>query len=435
MLNQEKIQVGSIVKGLLALSIILGLTFEDYGGPQRLELATLQSESCKLPSLASVTREWALSGHWGLASSVEEDQLYGMGEAITIQVGNSERYVDGCGPGDARNPVLKLRWMYNGSSSPQGNFPSFPRWSRSETCRALGGRWVLVVGDSLSGEFYDSLVSSLYVSSEFTRPVSRAPTRKLCDDGPYPPLNASFVNFDHLTFKPDLIDFPLWRDTAKEILYHVRQAEAVGAQTIVVLNRGAHVKSDVEGDLQPPFTHDQIFSAHLSRLNFTIEWFKKTIPSAPLFWRTTTTGHPLCRHTLNSPPLAIPQNLSDTSVDWEALEGSDYFHRFHWDLIPEQNARTLAALPPMVHVLDVAPATALRHDSHPHFKYKHRERQDCLHYCLPGPVDMWVELFAANVRYGEYGGKEFFTEQQLRTLCAAGTAIKKSRHSLFNWNS
>jgi len=50
-------------------------------------------------------------------------------------------------------------------------------------------------------------------------------------------------------------------------------------------------------------------------------------------------------------------------------------------------------------------------------------------------VDMWVELFAANVRYGEYGGKEFFTEQQLRTLCAAGTAIKKSRHSLFNWNS
>jgi hypothetical protein len=54
------------------------------------------------------------------------------------------------------------------------------------------------------------------------------------------------------------------------------------------------------------------------------------------------------------------------------------------------DAATLAALPAHVAPMDVAPATALRHDSHPHFKYKHRERQDCLHYCLPGPIDHWV---------------------------------------------
>jgi len=89
-------------------------------------------------------------------------------------------------------------------------------------------------------------------------------------------------------------------------------------------------------------------------------------------------------------------------VDWEALEGSDYQHRFHWDLIPGQNQLTLRhLLPPSVHLLDVAPATALRHDSHPHFKYKHRERQDCLHYCLPGPLNLFSILLQQMLLTGE----------------------------------
>jgi len=39
-----------------------------------------------------------------------------------------------------------------------------------------------------------------------------------------------------------------------------------------------------------------------------------------------------------------------------------------------------------VFVLDVVPATSLRADSHM------SSTNDCLHYCAPGPIDMWVEL-------------------------------------------
>jgi hypothetical protein len=127
-------------------------------------------------------------------------------------------------------------------------------------------------------------------------------------------------------------------------------------------------------------------------------------------------------------------SATTTTTTLEDYAESDYRLAWHWDNIPLQNAATLAALPPSVHVLDVYHATALRVDSHPQFKYGNRQRQDCLHYCLPGPIDAWVELFAASVRYGEEGGAEFFTEEALERLCggAGGAQVRRStsRHVL-----
>ena len=40
-------------------------------------------------------------------------------------------------------------------------------------------------------------------------------------------------------------------------------------------------------------------------------------------------------------------------------------------------------------MLDVVPMTALRRDSHT--ARAENGKEDCLHYCQPGPVDGWVE--------------------------------------------
>ena len=207
---------------------------------------------------------------------------------------------------------------------------------------------------------------------------------------------------------------------------------------------GSNVEPLYPGEAEAA-AHARINAAHAARMAGVWAWLAAHAPDSPVFWRTTTVGHAFCRYNVLALPLEREESLDEALAAAQAREAAsggplrnatedfpdaDYKASWHWDNIPLQNAATLAALPRSVHLLDVAHATALRRDSHPHFKYGSRARQDCLHYCLPGPIDMWVELFAASVRYGEEGGAEFFSEQALAELCSGVGERRASRHVL-----
>ena len=67
---------------------------------------------------------------------------------------------------------------------------------------------------------------------------------------------------------------------------------------------------------------------------------------------------------------------------------------YHWGDILLQNAHIrelLAKNFPGVLYLDIATATGLRSDSH----------MEGYHYCIPGPVDSWVNLFLYSMKVAE----------------------------------
>jgi hypothetical protein len=172
-----------------------------------------------------------------------------------------------------------------------------------------------------------------------------------------------------------------------------------GAPLLLVLNRGAWM--NFLGPRDAGVADGAVTAVHLAQVLAFVEGARAALPHARMFWRTTAVGHPYCQNTLNEPPLRARNGAGVYAAAAKDAGTSHYEDRFRWDHMFALDAATLAALPEYVTPMDVAPATALRHDSHPHFKYKHRERQDCLHYCLPGPVDHWVVFFGALLRYAQ----------------------------------
>ena len=376
--------------------------------------AAAASRRASHPALADVSRAWATLGSWHSAAD-DRDAPYLPYQAVSISVGNGERYIDGCGSADAREAVLRLRWRFNGT--PASRAPPFPGWSRHATCAALAGGTVVVMGDSMSGEFYDALVSSLW--DEGRPRGDREPWASVCGGGGAAPVNVSFfsTNFGVPIYArgttileanaaavararadPGGEVFPQDEELAfaRAVGAHAG-ATRPGAPLIFVLNRGAWMNS--LGTREMGVTDDVVTRVHLAQVLAFVGALRAALPAARLLWRTTTVGHPYCQASLNAPPLAAPNPPAVYARAAKDPSESHYEARYRWDAMAALDAATLAALPPAVTPFDVAPATALRHDSHPHFKYKHRERQDCLHYCLPGPIDHWVVFFGALVRY------------------------------------
>jgi len=130
---------------------------------------------------------------------------------------------------------------------------------------------------------------------------------------------------------------------------------------VIVLNRGAHYRPLAEV---------------LAGYRETLAYIRQHAPEALIFIRTTPAGHPNCGAYVNKPPLTEPLDVSTWRGPW------------HWGDFEEQNRAVRAMVHGMhrVFVLDVVPATSLRADSHL------SNTNDCLHYCAPGPIDMWVEL-------------------------------------------
>ena len=321
-----------------------------------------------LPPVAAVAAHWATALEWVRApSSAEDGQLFPPERAVTVPLGDGMRAREGCGTAQEREAILSLRWRH--PAPPPEGLPSYLTWDRSATCAALGGRAVLLLGDSLGLQFFDTLVSALQPLD--AEPADRAspPAGLVCGGEGEAPSRVAFVSMD-----------PPWEQRLRQALEDASDLEGGGQGVIFILNRG---------------TWYLPLQSHLKAVQGMLAFVRSLAPNATIFWRTASAGHPEVygsESVQNAPPLLHPPPPAAYAQGLPA--------RYHWAEILAQNEPTVAALPPDVLVVDVAPAAALRHDSHPSRTYAiDSEKRDGVHYCLPGPVDQWVELWAAVLRY------------------------------------
>ncbi|CAM9519678.1 unnamed protein product, partial [Discosporangium mesarthrocarpum] len=149
------------------------------------------------------------------------------------------------------------------------------------------------------------------------------------------------------------------------------------AHDVVIANSGIHYRPLPEYR-QAMVVAAEVVSSAFRRASAKIQINGKS-PTVLIF-RNTVPGHNNCTASMFSQPLTSLEAM-------ELLEqpGSDA-ERYHWDQVAEMNA----AVEPVFRgagwsILDVHTPTLLRADNH-------RGNGDCLHYCVPGPIDHWVVL-------------------------------------------
>jgi hypothetical protein len=353
---------------------------------------------------------WAL-GAWGLAAPGEAPLL---AQEDFVFLGTAQAYHNfsrGCGSAEERAGELGWRWRPRASTA-----PSYPTWSRAATCAALAGSNLVVIGDSLSGEFFDTLVAALAHRPDYNGVprLNRCWKRRICGGPGETPAFAHLITaqtfvvddaFGNEFSTPEgageaessgsqgcapmpnqdqLAGRMAWREQLLVAL-EGEPASAAALPPVLIANTGAHYYGDTPGAEESVWE----FFAYARLL----------APRAALFYRTTPAGHPGCGAHRHAPPLQAALPLQTYMQDESTVE-------FMWWRFANFTARIAAGLDPAVVLVDVDLATALRIDSHPYrdnLAGLAHMAADCLHYCIPGPIDTWVEMFAALLRLQRLG--------------------------------
>lgn len=268
---------------------------------------------------------------------------------------------------------LKYTWRANAVCGPWIPF------DREDFCRLmerLDGN-MLIVGDSLTGLFEYSMLHHMYmgVKSGQGRPVKGTPAEckewmkqddfpgdmHLCESFAYcGDIMQGGRRFTSITIRNDhlMLNEKASRDGLN---YYVPWIDVVGKWNIkvLVMNRGAHYEEDEK---------------YLLGLWQTLHRLRELYPDLLVIFRNTAAGHYNC--TEYNAPLDKPQESS--------------LLPYNWDKFSQQNGMAKEIVEAIGGVyMDVEKMTGLRPDGH--FGWL-TGKYDCLHYCLPGPVDVWVQL-------------------------------------------
>lgn len=112
------------------------------------------------------------------------------------------------------------------------------------------------------------------------------------------------------------------------------------------------------------------------------QWRSKK--SERLFWRSTIVAHENCKDAI-APEKATKDGNFDTNKN-PAYNTNEILLQDEHIVRPLLSESLLN-----VTLLNVTRSTMLRKDGHR--VIGHKGTEDCLHYCEPGPIDSWVDLF------------------------------------------
>ena len=263
-----------------------------------------------------------------------------------------------------------------------GNIEEF---SHQRFCAILGGRDILVVGDSLNQEFFHTVVAAMLDNDTSLNTTARCamepPWRErtsvwselLPCAPPWAPINISFVWSHHLLLKEEEKI-----QGGKVVVLDAAWVEALAKHNynVLFINTGMHYHPEMPRNVMEAISH--ITSAH---------------SNVSVVYRFAPPGHVGCETEFHSSPLLMAQNESVYALDGKYPNHRS--HSYHWFDVVAQNYEVDDMLhsrfPHVVH-LNVVNSTILRIDSHV-IKTGRWIPEDCLHYCIPGPIDQWVTFF------------------------------------------
>ena len=226
-------------------------------------------------------------------------------------------------------------------------------------CHMLAGHSLLLVGDSIQEEFYFTLMSAFGVERFGSRVTDCNPSgvrTVYCLSGRDKSFQIAMVRNDNLSISAGQSNFDNlpWTKTLVEL-----------KTTILLVNTGAHYSAD---------------EVLLSSVETAVAHVQKNWPHVLILFRSTPIGHLDHAKHFYDPPLTDLPNL-------------EAGHEYSYDKFAHQNALVQSLIQKRFHrnivYFDVYNSTSRRSDSH---------SQDPLHYCIPGPIDHWVRIFANVLR-------------------------------------
>lgn len=222
-----------------------------------------------------------------------------------------------------------------------------PEWSPANTCRVMQGRAMVFIGDSLSmhmGETFINAMGERTTYSDYEQPHAQ-PYTDLCVNHGHSAFTTYIVKAPRL-----LVDVPLF----KSFIHELDKTAGV----VLVANWGAFYLPDEE-------LRDGIREF--------ATWVDNSLKKTTFIFRSTNMAHAGCD--------AYSAPISNWALD--AADEPDH-PEWKWSLFPAQSRRVvLPELKKGQLFLDILPLSQKRPDGHP-------GHVDCLHYCLPGPMDTWV---------------------------------------------
>ena len=273
-------------------------------------------------------------------------------------------------------------------------------FDKDKFCNVIANQTIGVIGDSISQQFVHSIIGltrgKLIDDPNFLQPPTWNNKQSI-------PLCVDNDNEDDTGSEPS----PNKKNTAQVVFLrhnkyvandtasHQALQEIVNLSDYLVMNWGVHY--------QPWNDMEVAVDEFLSVLQQTWTVENRKDPNR-LFWRTTIVAHSNCS-------TAIVPDESDSlggfnihnnpkyNTDEILLQDVEIVQRKLRDLNSSNDrssngsASTNSGL--NVTILDVTSSTMLRRDGHR--VIGHKGTEDCLHYCEPGPIDSWVDLFYHHV--------------------------------------
>lgn len=209
------------------------------------------------------------------------------------------------------------------------------QWNATYFCHLLGSRRVLFVGDSTVAQSFTTLTNMLHSGN-------------------------STCGQQIMYGRCNMLVFGL--KGGRNLFEWVQIA---GLPDIVIVNVAAHLH-DV-GDMQDIVRRLGAIFPSMRAL------YTEARRPLSIAWRSSHPGHIGCTHDME--PLQTPASPPDASIDKHGW-------RLHHPTFDDMAANASKGL--NMTILDMSPL-ALRPDAHP-------GGGDCLHFCLPGPVDLFPQI-------------------------------------------
>ena len=204
-------------------------------------------------------------------------------------------------------------------------------WNATQFCDLLDNRIILMIGDSTIGQTGAALVSRLTYD---------IPNQKSCSN------NIAILRIDKISVDYD------------NIIKYIKEIQP----DIIIFNTGAHFAS------MKPF-HEEI-TIYFTKLYNEIHAI--STKQVQLLWKTMNPGHINCS----------TQSNGELNIDWK-YNSTNTEDKYHWNIFAQQDNYMKYYIPQHFNmkIIDMSPLY-YRQDAH----------SDCLHYCLPGPVDVFGSL-------------------------------------------
>lgn len=219
------------------------------------------------------------------------------------------------------------------------------------------GRNILLVGDSINHQiqwtFVNHLMTNFSDNGWSMSGVRSTQGEEVCGDVlKNKGFNISWVRNDHVSPVESVQDTPRFNVYQWPWLDHLQEWNI----KILILNRGAHYESD---------------QGYAKSLHIIFPILRTRSPNLIVLYRNTPPGHVNC--TSYSKPLKQRQPPAELP--------------HHWGNFQAQNEMAKRIVERAGYVyMDVDSMLSLRPDGH-------HTANDCLHYCIPGPLDVVVQLF------------------------------------------